>query len=148
MDAFKAVSSKAGKEFRSRKIIFTVEVAQRALPLVRRIVIDIVRQYHMLIDAQKAYQDLLRHGPSDALEAARDHRQTVTARLTELTDELDLIGCELKDYEIGLVDFPAVIDGREVYLCWKLGEETIDYWHDILEGAAGRRALPARRIVV
>jgi hypothetical protein len=147
MDAFKAVSPRAAKESKGHKV-FTVETAHRALPLVRRIVIDIVRQYFMLVEAQKAYQELLRHGPSDALEAARDHRQTVAGRLSELTDELDMIGCELKDYEVGLVDFPAVMDGREVYLCWKLGEETIDYWHEVLEGYAGRRSLPTRKAAV
>jgi hypothetical protein len=146
MDAFKAVTPKPGKEFKGRRI-FTVEMAERALPLVRRIVIDVVRQYYMLIEAQKSYQDLLRQGPSDALETARDHRQVVANRLTELTDELDAIGCELKDYEVGLVDFPAVMDGREVYLCWKLGEETVDHWHEVLEGYAGRQALPTRRSV-
>jgi hypothetical protein len=147
MDSFKAVSPRAGKELRGRKI-FTVEMAQRALPLVRRVVIDIVRQYFMLVEVQKDYQEQLRHGPSEALEAARDRRQAVAHRLSELTDELDSIGCELKDYEVGLVDFPAVMDGREVYLCWKLGEETIDYWHEVLEGIAGRRALPTRQTAV
>ncbi len=144
MDAYKAVSPKVGKEFKGHKV-FSVEMAQRALPLVRRIVVDIVNQYCMLLEVQKEYQDLLRQGPSDALEAARDRRQTVAGRLTELTDELEAIGCELKDFETGLVDFPAVLDGREVYLCWKLGEETIGFWHEVLEGFAGRRPLPLRR---
>lgn len=148
MDAFKAATPKTAKEFKGRKVIFTVEMAQRALPLVRRVVIDIVRQYLMLIEAQKGYQELLRHGPSDALETARDRRQVVANRLSELTEELDTIGCELKDYEIGLVDFPAVMDGREVYLCWKLGEETVDHWHEVLEGFAGRRALSSRQAAV
>ncbi len=147
MDAFKAAATKVGKGPKGQKI-FTIEMAQRALPLVRRIVIDVVRQYLMLIDVQKGYQELLRHGPSEALEAARDRRQEVAHRLSELTEELDLIGCELKDYEVGLVDFPAVMDGRQVYLCWKLGEETIDYWHEVLEGAAGRRLLAARQAAV
>ncbi|MGB9624111.1 MAG: DUF2203 domain-containing protein [Phycisphaerae bacterium] len=147
MDAFKATAPKAGKGFRGQKV-FTIETARRALPLVRRIVIDVVRQYLLLLDVQKGYQELLRQGPSEALEAARDRRQEVAHRLSELAEELDLIGCELKDYEIGMVDFPAIMDGRQVYLCWKLGEETIEYWHEVLEGAAGRRPLAARQAAV
>ncbi len=146
MDAFKAVTSKAGKEFKGRKV-FTVESAQRALPLVRRIVIDVVNQYCRLVEVQKQYQILLRQGPSEALETARDQRQEVAGRLSELTDELELIGCELKDYERGLIDFPSVIDGREVYLCWRLGEDTVGFWHELMDGFAGRRPLPIRRAV-
>lgn len=144
MDAFKAVTSKAGKESKSRKA-FSVEMANRALPLVRRIVVDIVNQYCTLVEVQKHYQELLRQGPSETLESARDRRQAVAGRLSELTDELEAIGCELKDYERGIVDFPAVLDGREVYLCWKLGEDTVDSWHELIDGYAGRRALPVRR---
>jgi len=50
-------------------------------------------------------------------------------------------GCQLKDMEMGLIDFPAIRDGREVYLCWKLGEEQIGYWHDVEAGYAGRQPL-------
>ena len=51
----------------------------------------------------------------------------------------------LKDLDEGLVDFPAMLDGHEIYLCWKLGEERIGYWHGVDEGFAGRKPLEEDR---
>lgn len=59
-----------------------------------------------------------------------------------LTDSIRLKGAELKDVDIGLVDFPAIINGEEVLLCWRLGEESIQYYHGRDDGFRGRRALP------
>ena len=50
-------------------------------------------------------------------------------------------GCLLKDLEKGLIDFPALLDGHEVYLCWQRGEPRIEYWHRIEDGFAGRRLI-------
>lgn len=50
-------------------------------------------------------------------------------------------GCHLKDMSSGLVDFPTIWEGREVYLCWKLGESKVGYWHEVEAGFAGRRSL-------
>jgi hypothetical protein len=50
-------------------------------------------------------------------------------------------GVVVRDIDSGLVDFPAVIDGREVYLCWRLGEESVDHWHDLDAGFGGRTPL-------
>ena len=52
-----------------------------------------------------------------------------------------LVGCELKDWESGLVDFPSRMDSREVCLCWKLGEEQITQWHEVYAGFAGREPI-------
>ncbi len=60
-------------------------------------------------------------------------------RLSQLVDELAEIGVELKDYETGLVDFVGRHEGRDVYLCWKLGEEKITHWHELNTGFAGRK---------
>ena len=56
-------------------------------------------------------------------------------------DELLEFGCELKDPDVGLVDFLSLRDGREVYLCWLLGEDRIRFWHDLDGGFAGRQPL-------
>jgi hypothetical protein len=60
-------------------------------------------------------------------------------RLQTLVDELSEVGCELKDYQTGLVDFVGRHLGRDVYLCWKLGEGKIGYWHELQTGFAGRQ---------
>lgn len=58
-----------------------------------------------------------------------------------LLAELQGLGLVIRDLDRGLVDFPAIIEGREVYLCWELGEERIEYWHDLEAGYGGRRPL-------
>ena len=47
----------------------------------------------------------------------------------------------LRDIDRGLVDFPAIVDGREVYLCWELGEDEVSFWHDLSSGYRGREPL-------
>jgi len=68
------------------------------------------------------------------------HEQT-NEKIREAINRIQETGCVLKDLDEGLVDFPSMRDGREVYLCWKLGEERIGYWHSMDEGFAGRRPL-------
>jgi len=59
----------------------------------------------------------------------------------EAVDEVHAFGCELKDPDTGLIDFLSLRNGREVYLCWRLGEEQIAFWHDLHTGFAGRQPL-------
>ena len=59
----------------------------------------------------------------------------------EYERELEQLGVELKDYYTGLIDFPCWMDGREVYLCWRLGEPDVAHWHEVTEGFAGRQTL-------
>jgi hypothetical protein len=56
-----------------------------------------------------------------------------------LLEELKAVGCELKDFELGLVDFYALLDDRLVFLCWRLGEPRVEYWHEVDAGIAGRQ---------
>jgi hypothetical protein len=55
--------------------------------------------------------------------------------------ELDDWGIQLREIETGLVDFPALVAGRPIWLCWRLGEERVEWWHDTTEGFAGRRRI-------
>jgi hypothetical protein len=68
------------------------------------------------------------------------------ARLRQAAEEIEGLGCLLKDLDIGLVDFPCRLGGREVYLCWKLGEPNIQFWHHVEEGFAGRKPLDEKTI--
>jgi len=58
-----------------------------------------------------------------------------------IIEQLNALGCEIKDLEQGLIDFPSGRDGRRVYLCWKRGEPTIEFWHELSTGFAGRQPL-------
>ena len=65
----------------------------------------------------------------------------LVGRMQGLTTEICSQGCHVKDLECGLVDFPTIWEGREVYLCWKLGEQEVSFWHEIDAGVAGRQPL-------
>jgi hypothetical protein len=120
---------------------FTLEQANKTLPLVRRIVADIVRSHGEITLAQ---------GELDTAKASEQPaiQQRLTQsleRLQDYVDELSEIGCELKDFRIGLIDFIGRHDGRDVCLCWKLGEDKILYWHEIKAGFAGRQPITTIR---
>lgn len=67
-------------------------------------------------------------------------------RLQQIVEEIENTGCLLKDLDIGLVDFPCRVAAQEVYLCWKLGEPHIHFWHNTDEGFAGRKPIDEQMI--
>jgi len=79
--------------------------------------------------------------PFAELNRKKNQREKVAEQLTRAVEEIQQIGCLVKDLETGLVDFPSLREGEKVYLCWKLGEARIGYWHGIEEGFAGRKPL-------
>ncbi len=131
------------------KKFFTVGQANQMLPLVRAIVQDIVE---LAQDLQQRQERLKRIRPSPKTmmgEAYQEEFQQMqqelakgAARMEEYEDELRRLGVELKGWE-GLIDFPCWVDGREVCLCWKLGEPEVAYWHEVDAGFAGRQKLLA-----
>jgi hypothetical protein len=114
---------------------FKLAEANRALPLVQRIVGDIVKKHEQVAILQTN------------LAAAKQKDQTAKQReldhaielLQNYVDELHEVGCELKDYQTGLVDFLGRHRGHDICLCWKLGEDRVLYWHEIQSGFAGRQ---------
>ncbi len=75
------------------------------------------------------------------LLAQRGRRDALAARLKELIENIELYGCLVKDLDIGLIDFPTWFQGREVLLCWRLGEPSIQFWHEADEGYRGRKPI-------
>jgi len=71
----------------------------------------------------------------------RNRRETAAAELREAMESVQEIGCVVKDLDIGLIDFPTLFRGVEVYLCWKLDEPGIAFWHGVEEGFRGRKAI-------
>ena len=140
MDAFEAISLPESSAMPTHKR-FSVAQANRALSLVQRIVLDIVREYAHLRELHSECGRLDAAGEAARAEELRGQYALVTDRLSALREELDEVGCELKDYAAGLVDFPASIDGRDIVLCWMLGEERVSYWHDLGTGFAGRQPI-------
>src|SRR5260370_4518314 len=76
-----------------------------------------------------------------AVLQSRAKRDGLGGRLKEALEKLEQYGCVIKDLDIGLVDFPTLFHGREVYLCWRMGETGIRYWHGVDEGFAGRKQI-------
>jgi hypothetical protein len=128
--------------------IFTPEEANRALAELRPIVERAVLHRLKLAEAQRHQAALVvRIGgnggdlqPSDLREAAETIQREVAA-LADCVERVNAAGAQIKSLEEGLLDFPAVRDGEDILLCWKLGEEEIQYWHGVDEGFAERKPL-------
>ncbi len=130
--------------------LFTVEQANAALPLVRAITADLVRLSREVIERRERLA-LLSAGRS---ATAKDPYSEELAQIEEelakdgeqlqaYVEELRDLGVEPKSGPEGLIDFPSMMDDRLVYLCWKLGEPEITFWHDLDAGFRGRQSLVA-----
>lgn len=121
--------------------IFTVAEANALLPRIRVIMegMQAIRQEALVLrpDVWPVLEKAVGNGGSrkagELLELFKQFEKLMT--------ELQGYGCELKGLEQGLVDFPAMMHGRQVYLCWQYNEPEIQYWHDVDAGFAGRQPL-------
>lgn len=122
--------------------IFTLEEARRALPLVERVVRDLVAAHAAWREALRTFEaGVAAQAGAAATEAATRTVQERAALVEGLLDELRQVGCLVKGIEDGLVDFYALREDRLVFLCWRLGEPTITYWHEVDDGFAGRQPI-------
>ncbi len=131
---------------KKRKKTYTLDEANAMLPLLRVILRDITTLANELRDR---YERVVRLQKTQGLDQA--HQEEVQQLLAEFEggqdkmreyeQELEKLGVELKDYYTGLVDFRHLRDGKEVYLCWKLGEPDIAHWHELNSGFSGRQKL-------
>ena len=81
--------------------------------------------------------------PYEKLAKLRFEHDHLAESLKSALDRILETGCVIKDLDVGLLDFPALIDNEHVYLCWKLGEQGISFWHGTQEGFAGRKPIDA-----
>lgn len=130
----KSAASKKSTKSSARRT-FTLEEAGRALTYVQRVVADLVKAHETAAAAQSAMSET-NGAEKNRGQAAVDRAEE---RLHELAIELAATGVELKDPATGLIDFPGTHHGKPVYLCWRLGEEKIGYFHAIDAGFQGRR---------
>jgi hypothetical protein len=125
---------------------FTPDEANRTLPLVRRIVQDIVDEYERWKDGLARFEAAVARqhpGEAESSEAASLQRRVdeIAQRINGYIAELEQIGCVLKGFDDGLVDFRGRLDDRDVWFCWKLGEPEVGHWHEIDEGFRSRRPI-------
>lgn len=125
---------------------FSLEQATRTLPEVERIILRLREVRTAALDLKERLDLLwqqLEPGNRglDEIATLQQRLDSETHELTRLVERLEKIGCILRDVDIGLVDFPAVAHGIPIFLCWRVGEEGIQFWHGRDEGYAGRKPL-------
>jgi hypothetical protein len=134
-----------------RKKFFTVDEANRTLPLVSAITQDIVDLFKDLHERRDRLTKV-RQAPGadrrsdddmygEELEDVEREIEGDIQRLEGFVDELRELGVQLKDFVKGLVDFPHLMDGKEVCLCWMVGEDEVAHWHEPDAGFSGRQSL-------
>jgi hypothetical protein len=138
----------AVKRARPKRKLYTVAEANATLPLIRAIVRDVaelansLRERHeRLTRVEPGERSQMGQAYREELEHVRKELERDQERMGEYEQELKKLGVELKDYYTGLIDFPSWMEGREVFLCWRLGEPDIGHWHELDAGFAGRREL-------
>ena len=127
---------------------FTLAEANKTLPLVKRVVADILSVYPQWKDLVDRYgliaaQARPEWGESQEQLDLKVQIDVLATRINDYLAELEQIGCEFKGFADGLVDFHGRLDAREILWCWKYGEDRIGHWHDLDAGFAGRQPLPA-----
>jgi hypothetical protein len=137
---------KATSPPRKERTRYTLEEANAMLPLLRAILRDVTT---LQAEQRERYVRLVRLQKTDGMDRA--HREEVQQmieqfergqdKMREYEFELEKLSVELKDYDTGLIDFRHIKDGREVYLCWKLGEPEVAHWHELDAGFSGRQKI-------
>lgn len=128
---------------------FTLAEAESLIPSVDRLLRQAVELKSGYANAEKRMdsfqQQIVMAGgmivDRGKVREVRDRRDEAAAGLRSLIEQVQELGCLVKDLDMGLVDFPTSFQGREVYLCWKLGEPSIAFWHGVDEGFAGRKPI-------
>lgn len=131
---------------------FTLDEAQSLLPVLESLL-------NRAMDARRAAEEIgeemrelnqkifLSGGMFFDVDDLRKRRRAYDAQLQTVKDslaEIDAIGVQIKDIDTGLLDFPCLVDGETVLLCWKMGESQIEFWHTLEDGFAGRQPLDER----
>jgi hypothetical protein len=118
---------------------YTVEEANALLPFLAPALVELRERYE---EAAKIRSLVGAAAASNGWSKEREDWSRTLARVQELIERLDTWNVLLRDISTGLVDFPAVLEGGDAYLCWRLGEPEVAYWHPAGGGFAGRRPLP------
>ncbi len=131
---------------------FSLDEAHTLLPilesLLRRGIAAKKEVEEIEAEFQKLNHEIFLRGGSqiDVITLAR-RRAASDKALQQIKDclaEIEATGAQVKDMDIGLLDFPCVVDGETILLCWKLGENKITHWHGVAEGFAGRKPIDER----
>ena len=131
---------------------FTLDEAQSLLPVLESLLRTAIGGKKLMEDVEGEMQELSHriflNGGTHVDVVAVAHRKAERAkaeqRAKDALAEIDSIGVQVKDIDIGLLDFPCEVEGQTVLLCWKMGEKSITHWHGADEGFAGRKLVDER----
>jgi len=131
---------------------FTLQEAQTLLPVLESLLRTAIDGKKFIESVDNEFQELAHRVFLGgglfinivSLARRKAEREKTVQRVKDAVAEIDAIGVQVKDLDIGLLDFPCEVDGRTVLLCWKLGEKKITHWHGVSEGFAGRKPIDER----
>jgi hypothetical protein len=118
--------------------IYTVESANALLPHLAPTLVELREKFEAASEIQAS---LARIAATNGHSQSPDDEKRTLARVAELLERIQEWGLQLRDVATGLVDFPAEVNGRPAYLCWRLGEPDVAHWHSPDDGFRGRRPL-------
>src|SRR6185312_4196260 len=128
---------------------FTLQEAQVLLPVLKSLLKQAIDGKKLIETIESEFQELaqkifLSGGllvEIGRMAARRAERDKTEQRIKDVLAEIDATGVQVKDLDVGLLDFPCVVDGKVILLCWKVGEDRITHWHGLEEGYAGRKPI-------
>lgn len=131
---------------------FTLSEAQTLLPVLEALLRRAQKSGTLAAEIEADLEQLRQriflfggvHVDVAATARRRAERDKALQETKDTLAEIDAIGVQVKDLDKGLLDFPCIMDGQTILLCWKLGEKEIGYWHSVEEGFAGRKPIDAR----
>lgn len=131
---------------------FTLAEAQSLLPVLESLIRTAIEGKNLIESVDTEFQAIAHRVFLNGgtflnivhLARRKAEREKTVQRVKDAIAEIDSIGVQVKDLDIGLLDFPCEVEGRTVLLCWKLGEKTITHWHGVSEGYAGRKPIDER----
>lgn len=123
------------------KKTFTVGEARAALPQLRALLVELRGERSSLLELHPHINRARTRAEQNGGSPYGELYLTRAFAFASLVEEIEQTGAIVKDFNAGLVDFPHEHEGRIVYLCWKLGEEDLEWWHEIDDGFAGRQPL-------
>jgi hypothetical protein len=131
---------------------FTLEEAQSLLSVLESLLRTAISGKQLMEEVEGEMQELSHriflnggtHVDVVAVARRKAERSKAEQRAKDALAEIDSIGVQVKDLDIGLLDFPCEVEGKKVLLCWKMGEQSITHWHGTDEGFAGRKLIDER----
>ena len=126
---------------RRKRKFFTVQQANKSLVLLQRIVGEIIDEYNKLLQVEELIETAEETNNNHRLGEYRKELVRSVDAVHGCLEELDYIGASVRDFRTGVVEFPAIYEGREIRLCWVYGDEKISYWHELDSGLYSREEI-------